>query len=248
MISVIIPTYKEPEYLDLCLKSCIEGQTQQNEIIVVVDGFYNENKEVLDKWNKYIHILDLEENKGLPRGVNMGVYNASSEWILIVNDDNVFIKEWDILLNPHLTSKNTVFSINQVEPNPSIFPQFIIKDYGKTSSTFNLELFWNDFLNKELINNVDESGGTLPILITKENYMTVGGFDENYPTNGCVSDWDFFYKCEKANFKLQRIYNPVLYHFAQVATGPHRQESEIAGHEYFYYKWRKKYYPKALRS
>ena len=43
MISVIIPTYKEPEYLDLCLKSCIEGQVNNNEIIVVVDGFYDVN-------------------------------------------------------------------------------------------------------------------------------------------------------------------------------------------------------------
>ena len=37
MISVIIPTYKEPEALDLCLTSAIEGQTQENQIIVVVD-------------------------------------------------------------------------------------------------------------------------------------------------------------------------------------------------------------------
>ena len=42
-ISVIIPTYKEPEYLDLCLKSAFEGQVNHNEIIVVVDGFYELN-------------------------------------------------------------------------------------------------------------------------------------------------------------------------------------------------------------
>ena len=30
MISVIIPTYKSPEMLDLCLKSAIQGQTKQN--------------------------------------------------------------------------------------------------------------------------------------------------------------------------------------------------------------------------
>ena len=39
MISVIIPTYKSPEVLDLCLRSVIEGQANQNQIIVVVDGF-----------------------------------------------------------------------------------------------------------------------------------------------------------------------------------------------------------------
>ncbi len=39
MISVIIPTYKEPDVLDLCLKSVFEGQHNENETIVVVDGF-----------------------------------------------------------------------------------------------------------------------------------------------------------------------------------------------------------------
>jgi glycosyltransferase involved in cell wall biosynthesis len=60
-ISVIIPTYREPEVLDLCLKSCIEGQTNKNEIIVVVDGFYDLNKEVLEKWKNDILILKLEK-------------------------------------------------------------------------------------------------------------------------------------------------------------------------------------------
>ena len=35
MISVIIPTYKAPEALDICLKSAIENQVNSNEIIVV---------------------------------------------------------------------------------------------------------------------------------------------------------------------------------------------------------------------
>lgn len=32
MISVIIPTYKAPEALDLCLKSAINSQQNKNEI------------------------------------------------------------------------------------------------------------------------------------------------------------------------------------------------------------------------
>jgi cellulose synthase/poly-beta-1,6-N-acetylglucosamine synthase-like glycosyltransferase len=67
MISVIIPTYKEPEALDLCLKSALEGQRLNNQIIVVVDGFYDINKEVLDKYEDSIEILVLEENVGLPK-------------------------------------------------------------------------------------------------------------------------------------------------------------------------------------
>jgi len=92
MISVIIPTYKEPEVLDLCLRSAIEGQYHNNQIIVVVDGFYEINKDVLDKYKDDIQILDLGENAGLCRATNLGVYNAEFSKILIVNDDNVFSK------------------------------------------------------------------------------------------------------------------------------------------------------------
>ena len=39
MISLIIPTYRNPDYLDICLKSATEQQDNDNEIIVVIDGF-----------------------------------------------------------------------------------------------------------------------------------------------------------------------------------------------------------------
>ena len=98
MISVIIPTYKEPEALDLCLKSAVIGQKHNNQIIVVVDGFYTLNKEVLEKYEDKIQILDLPENLGLTKATNLGVYNAQFDKILIVNDDNVFPYEWDLKL------------------------------------------------------------------------------------------------------------------------------------------------------
>ena len=65
MLSVIIPTYKEPKALDICLESVIKGQIHENQIIVVVDGFYELNKDVLNKHKDSIEILDLGQNVGL---------------------------------------------------------------------------------------------------------------------------------------------------------------------------------------
>ena len=48
-ISLIIPTYRNPEFLDICLKSAIENQKNKNEIIVAVDGFIEESQNILDK-------------------------------------------------------------------------------------------------------------------------------------------------------------------------------------------------------
>ena len=80
MISTVITTYKEPEYLNLCLKSAIEGQSLKNQILVVVDGFYEINKEVLKKYEKHIDVLSIEENVGMIRAMNLGHYNSQYDF------------------------------------------------------------------------------------------------------------------------------------------------------------------------
>jgi GT2 family glycosyltransferase len=141
MISIIIPTYKSPDALNLCLKSAILGQQdRKNQIIVVVDGHYDVNKEVLEKWKEHIDVLNLEENVGLCRATNLGVYNAQHSKILIVNDDNVFPENWDLSLLQSYWP-NSVVSPNQIEPYPSMFSQFVIEDLGRDPKTFDLEKF-----------------------------------------------------------------------------------------------------------
>ena len=90
MISVIIPTYKEPDVLDICLESIFKGQDNDNEIIVVVDGFKDLNQLVLDKYPK-IKIVNFPDNKGAITATNWGIYNSTNDFILVVNDDNVFL-------------------------------------------------------------------------------------------------------------------------------------------------------------
>jgi len=239
MISVIIPTYKSPEMLDLCLRSCVEGQQNKNQIIVVVDGFYDLNKEVLEKWSEHIDILNLEQNVGLCRGTNLGVYNAQHDKILIVNDDNIFPLNWDIHLEKDYV-ENSVLSPNQIEPHPSMFPQFHIKDLGKSVDTFDLKRFqeYEKTLNEVVYKKTpEETGSTLPIFISKIDYLKVGGWDENYE-QGMVADWDFFLKCQLVGLKMFRTYNCHFYHFSSISVnGEKRRQAEANGHEYAKYKW-----------
>ena len=158
MISVIIPTYKSPDMLYLCLQSAIIGQKNQNQIVVVVDGHYDINSAVLDHWKDAIEVLDLKQNVGLCRGTNLGVMNAKHNTVLIVNDDNVFPKDWDTRLeedwsNYHSTCSRTywdnlersypiVLTPNQIEPYPSMFKDFVIENLGTDVESFDLDRFW----------------------------------------------------------------------------------------------------------
>ena len=236
MISVIIPTYQSPQALDLCLRSAIEGQKNVNQIIVVVDGFYKINEKVLKKWKDSVDVLVLETNQGLCRGTNLGVYNAHSDKVLIVNDDNVFPFQWDARLE-EVYNSNWVIAPNQVEPFPSMFRQFTIKDLGTQPETFDLEEYWNFCKSLNYEKEMDDTGSTLPIFMNKQKFLAVGGWDENYQ-KGMVADWDFFLKCNLNGLLMKRAYSCPFYHFVSKSVNNlERQQAEIQAHNYANYKW-----------
>jgi len=240
MISLIIPTYRNPKYLDLCLQSAIDGQTTKNEIIVVIDGYIDESQEVIDKYQGKINVLPLPENKGMQTALNLGVYNANNEKILIVNDDNVLCPEWDVIASE--VKKRSVITINQIEPTgPSIF-NFPIKNFGKTFSEFDYKGFieYEKTLRQDML-SVD--GGIFPFSMYKKQYMIVGGFDTLY-NSPFICDWDFFLKLDLNNIGLARTHKGHFYHFGSTATKNRTdndqikfKESEQPAAQTFMYKW-----------
>jgi len=241
MISTVIPTYKEPEALDLCLKSAISGQHYKNQLIVVVDGFYDLNKSVLDKYKNSIEILNLEENVGMIRAMNYGHFNSSFDLVFHVQDDNVFPKDWDLKLMKSY-QKNSVLTPNQIEPSPSIFSQFHIYNFGKDPNLFDLQTFW-EYSTNISVDKVEESGSTFPFLINKYDYLKIGGFDESYP-GPWVVDWEFFMKCKMNGMKMLRTYSAHFYHFVSLGTRTsekikHNAQLEQECFHFFKYKWGK---------
>ena len=239
MISVIIPTYKAPEALDICIYSALDNQDGNNQIIVVVDGFYDLNEKILEKYQDRIHILDLVTNEGLCKATNLGVYNAEHDKILVVNDDNVFPISWDTRLLDSYKDKR-VITPNQIEPAPSMFDEFVIKSFGEPDE-FDYDSFikYADEISKD---KITKKGSTLPFFMSKKDYLTVGGWDESYP-GAWVVDWEFFHKCDLAGYELVRTHNCNFYHFVSYGTEATEKEKknkhnrEKLCHDYFNYKW-----------
>ena len=230
MISVVIPTYKAPEALEICLQSALSNQAGDNQIIVVVDGFYDLNKEVLEKYEDRVSILDLETNQGLCKATNLGVYNSAYDKILIVNDDNVFPPNWDVQLLSTYKKGRVV----------SIFDEFITQSFGALYE-FDKDGFY-ELADKLSESKFTDKGSTLPIFMDKQDYLTVGGWDESYPGAWAV-DWEFFHKCDLAGFELVRTHNCHFYHFVSYGTEVTIKEKktkhgkEVLCHDWFNYKW-----------
>ena len=255
MISAIIPTYRNSTYLDLCLRSATENQQNEDtEIIVVVDGYPEESEAVLAKYDG-ISVLNLPQNMGMQYALNLGVMNATNEWVFILNDDNVFGKEWDTLMMAgvaHLKLagvftigdiENTCIQINQVEPTPSIF-DFVTKDLGRTASDFKYDEWLEFEPTIAQPEHYTPNGRLFPFLLTKKWYQTVGGFDTFYKSPFWV-DCDFWLKLELIKrIKFCRWHGCHLYHFASAATkgrGDAEAQSFIRSEplaaDTFGYKW-----------
>jgi len=248
MISVIIPSYKNPKYLDLCLKSLLETQKNVNEVVVVIDGFVELSQHIIDKYKDRVSFLELEENMGFSHALNYGVYNITNEYFLIVNEDNVFPEEWDVILNGYIESwkdkSDYILSINQIEPTgPSIY-NFTIKDFGQNIEQFRFEEFkvFEKTIRKK---DFGHDGSLFPFIMSKKNYMKLGGFDVSYPS-AFVVDWDFFLKAELSNFNLVKAYDLSFYHFGSKSTKKRDDNfdnpadfysGETKAAEYFEYKW-----------
>ncbi len=60
-------------------------------------------------------------------------------------------------------------------------------------------------------------GGIFPFVISKKDYMIVGGFDTIYQSP-FICDWDFFLKLDLNGIQFYRINHLHFYHFGSAAT------------------------------
>lgn len=249
MISVIIPTYKSTHGLELCIRSAIKGQKNKNQIIVVADGFYDLHKDMLENYTDTVSVLELPTNVGACRALNLGVYNAKYDKVLLVNDDNVFPQHWDVKLEEDWVKctkqypNGFILTPNQIEPFPSMFKQFIIEDLGRNPSVFDLEKFWSFDYHYASKDKIEENGSTWPALLKKCDYLRLGGFAEDYPSSaGYVTDWEFFLKCQMSGLHMIRTWSCHFYHFVALTNKSPEQINksrleELDCHEYAKYKW-----------
>lgn len=95
-ISIIIPTYNAKNYLMTAVDSVINQSFGFNniELIIVDDNSSDGTKEILKELsNKYGNIVPifLKENTGSPsKPRNIGIQNASSEYIMFLDNDDYY--------------------------------------------------------------------------------------------------------------------------------------------------------------
>lgn len=118
MLSIIIPVYNVEHYIERCVKSIIDQEYYNWEIIAVDDGSKDSSGIILEKLSKAdkrIHILHVM-NGGVSKARNIGLLNAKGEYITFVDaDDMVKYDIYSKMIHEAIANKCDIVQCNYEE-------------------------------------------------------------------------------------------------------------------------------------
>jgi len=232
MISILIPTYNNLDYLKLCLKSLEKNSSLTHEIIIHIN---NGSDGTLDfiKANDYKYTSS-DDNIGLCSSINKAAKLVSNKYILYSHDDMYFCPNWDKVLLDEVKSlnhDNFYLSGTMIEPNSG----HIVCNFGVDLNTFNEDELLSKFKD---INFYDHQGTHFaPHLVSKKMWDKVGGFSEEF-NPGIGSDPDFNMKLWKEGVRIFKGLNDFkVYHFGSLTTRKKKNFIQNKGDKTFLKKW-----------
>lgn len=99
-ISVIIPCYGHASFLRSCLDSVLRQSLLPDEVVAVVDASPDDSEEILLEYQEAFvrkgvafSVLKNRRNVGQAATINRGVRHASSELMMVLNDDDVLFDD-----------------------------------------------------------------------------------------------------------------------------------------------------------
>jgi len=237
--TIVIPTWNNDNYLDMCIDYIKKHSKYDHEILVFLNGCTDNSREVCEKHN--VAYVDAEQNYGICVGVNALAQQANKVAVSYVNDDMLVMPGWDTNIvkfcREYDVPEFSFLTGTMVEPkgdNPVCLTEGI--DYGETWDTFDEERFMKDL--PELLKKKPHQNGTcwVPSLWPTKIFNNVGGLDEAY-SPGRGSDPDIaavFYNNGCRHFFS--VGDSLAYHFAMITTPRMDQQKRTDPGSIFYNK------------
>ncbi len=91
-VSVILPVYNCGKFLRSCLKSVLDTDFLNFEVIVINDGSQDESLDIAKEF--FCQIIDLKKNNGPAAARNIGVKEAKGHLLLFTDADCIVQKDW----------------------------------------------------------------------------------------------------------------------------------------------------------
>ena len=187
-VSVVIPFFNRVSLLPRALNSVI-GQTHQDlDIILVDDGSSEDCSEVLSSiQDDRVRLVRHEKNQGVSAARNSGIKAAQGHYISFLDSDDEFLPT---KIEKQLGQLRSSVSGDVV----SYCLSDVVSDADGKVTNFHDFSKEGDLLHYALMGSVEMSNGPglcvlmNELLMTREQMISVGGFNESYRMH---EDWEF---------------------------------------------------------
>ena len=140
--SIVIPCYNIEKYVSKTLESILNQTFQNFEIILINDGSKDNTRKILDdysKKDKRIKVIH-KENEGVSEARNIGIKNATGEYIYFLDGD-------DLVENTLLERANEIFKNKEIKIFSFGFN--MVYEDGRIKRRYSEERYNNQIINSK---------------------------------------------------------------------------------------------------
>tara|TARA_R110000824_G_scaffold28963_1_gene96971 strand:- start:5146 stop:5991 length:846 start_codon:yes stop_codon:yes gene_type:complete len=227
MVSILIPTMNNLEYLKLCCRSVEENTKYDFEILIWDNGSTDETFEWCD--GKYFCGRS-SDNIGFSRPYNMLASAAKGETIFFADNDFYFLPGWDRVVEES-QRKNCWRMPLQLSPAERS-GRCVHAMFGKS-----IEKFREAELKEKYLSYTDSNirnGTFFPAAMPRNDFFEIGGFNNDFFTSEVAFLWMAYEFYQKRGQKQLTVPDSFVYHFRGMTPRTKgRREKTKKIHEYY---------------
>ncbi len=234
MFSILIPSWNNLPYLQLCIESIRRHSAFEHEIIVHV----NEGTDGTLEWVRAQGLRHTwsQGNVGVCLALNDAARLATRDWILFMNDDMYCTPGWDLAFESALRQVGDSFcylAARLIEPVDTGNVQVSVADFGTGPDNFD-EAGLLSFVAAQPPSPDRDGVALQPMLLNRRLWHLVGGYSIEFGP-GMSSDDDFLMKLWLVGCRIFRVVGAsTIYHFGCSTT---RRVRRNRGGREFLLKW-----------
>ena len=231
LVSVIIVTWNSNKYLPTCLDALLAQTNKDFEVVVLDNG--STDLEYLDLEEKYsrleLTIKKLTKNFGFAIANNIGARLARGRWLALLNADAFPEPTWleQLVQAANNNPGFTFFASRQIQANsPNLLD-------GAGDAYHVSGLAWRIGYDHPVTQHGTQSGEVFSAcaaaaLYLRDDFIKVGGFDEDYFSY--FEDVDLGFRLRLAGGRCLYISEAVVYHVGSASTGKASEFALYHGH------------------
>jgi hypothetical protein len=219
LVSIIIPCYNDAQYIEQSVNSALSQTYPNIEVIVVDDGSNAETKAVLRKLEPKLTKLITQENQGQSTARNIGIKEAKSNYILVLDSDDFF--------EPTFCEKAMTFFLEKKDIK--LITCFVNRIIDKKK----IDIFKP--IGGDISQFLSNNQATGSCMFLKSDFENINGYDELMRKG--FEDWEFYIRLLKEGGKAYVIEEPLFnYRLRKDSTTAKANQIKYKLLQYIYFK------------